>query len=124
MKSVFLIVALALSLAGCTSMASGVATVATSMSTSTPAQVNTFADATAAATLATRTVDLAVTSLKLDKATLKELQTLNEAVHAAWLPLKDAVDKGQSPSFAAFNAALAAYQSYRTSQGIPEAKAS
>jgi hypothetical protein len=115
--------ALALSSAACTDLASGVAGLATDLSSSTPAQVTTYGEATAAATLATRTVDLAVTTLTLNKATLTELNSLNEAVHTAWLQLKAANDAGQSLSFASFNAALAAYQSYRVSQGIPEAPA-
>ena len=110
-------------MAGCTSFASGVATIATNLSSSTPAQVNTYADATLAATLATKTVDLAVNTGKLSKATLIELGALNDGVHSAWLVLKAANAAGKSLDYAAFNAALSAYQSYRTSEGIPEAPA-
>lgn len=113
--------AAALSVSACADLAQFAANTATSLSSSSPGQVTTYGTATAAATLATRTVDLAVNTLHLDEATLTELNSLNEALHAAWLKLKAANDAGQSLNFAAFNAALAAYQSYRTAQGIPEA---
>ncbi len=124
MKRMLLIagaLALALSAGGCTTVASGLADVATSLSSSSPAQVQTYAEATAAADLATRTVDLAVNNVKFSKATLTELQALNDSLHDAWSKLKAANDAGQSLSFAAFNAALSAYQTYRTEQAIPEA---
>lgn len=114
--------ALALSVGACADLSAFAANTATSLSTASPDQATTYGDATAAADLATKTVDLAVRTGTLNRATLLELQSLNDALHAAWLQLKDANDKGQSLSFAAFNAALAAYQSYRTSQAIPEAK--
>jgi len=114
--------ALALTSAACTSVASGVASLATEMSSSTPAQVNTYAEATAAAAIVTRTMDLAVNTGKLDKATLLELQKHNEGIHAAWLELKKANDAHQSLVYASFNAALASWRSYRTSVGIPEIK--
>lgn len=123
MKQMFKVIALGamIALGGCTTVASGLSDIATSISTSSPTQVATYADATIAADLATRTVDLAVNTGKLDRATLLELDKLNDAVHAAWLQLKAANDAGQSLTFASFNATLAAYQSYRTAEGIPEA---
>lgn len=114
---------LVLGLGGCTTLGATLGDLGQSLSTSTPSQVNTYGDATAAAALATRTVDLSVSTGKLDLPTLQELQTLNDGIHAAWLKIKAAKDAGQSLSFAAFNAALAAYQSYRTNEGIPEAPA-
>jgi hypothetical protein len=114
---------IAVALSGCASIAQFASGVATSLSSSSPSQVSTYADATNAAILATKTVDLAVTTLTLSKATLTELQTLNDGLHAAWLQLKAANDAGQSLDYAAFNAALAAYQSYKTSQGISDATA-
>ncbi len=116
-----LVAAFTLTVGGCTSLASGVTDLAGSFTSSSPSQVTVYGDATLAADIATRTVDLAVKTGKLDRATLLELQTLNDAVHAAWVKLKAANDAGQSLSFASFNAALAAFQSYRTSTGIPEA---
>lgn len=108
-------------MAGCASIAAGVANVATSLSSSSPTQVNTFAAATLAATVATKTVDLAVNTGKLNRSVLLQLQALNEGLHTAWLQLKAANDTDKSLSYASFNAALAAYQAYRTSEGIPEA---
>jgi PBP1b-binding outer membrane lipoprotein LpoB len=124
MKRMMLIagaLALAMFAGGCTTAASGLASLATSMSSSTPQQVQTYAKATEVADLATRTVDLAVNNVKFSKATLIELQALNDSLHDAWLKLKTAKDAGQSLSFASFNAALAAYQTYRTEEAIPEA---
>ena len=109
-------------LAGCTSIASGLSTVATDLSTSSPSQVSTYYDATTAANLAFQTIGVAATLPGVSHAQLIELQSLNEAVHSAWLVLKAANDAGQSIDYAAFNAAFAAYQSYCVSQGIPEAK--
>jgi hypothetical protein len=107
-----------LPLAGCTTVAKDVVAIATSLSTSSPTQVTTYADATAAATLATKAVDVAVTSLKFDRGTLEELSALNDSVHAAWLDLKQANDAGRSLSFASFNAALDAFNAYATVKGI------
>jgi uncharacterized protein YggE len=110
-----------IALGGCTTLASGISSVATSLSTASPTQVSTYADATIAADIATRTVDLAVQTGKLNKATLTELAALNDAVHAAWLDLKAANDAGKSLTFASFNAALSAFEAYRAAQGISEA---
>jgi hypothetical protein len=97
---------------GCTSLAQFAATTATNMSSSTPAQ------ATQAATLVTKAVDIAVNTGKLDRATLIELDALNEGVHAAWLNLKAANDSGHSLVFASFNAALDAFRAYATTKGV------
>ena len=117
------LIALSFALGGCTTIASGLDTLATDLSSSSPTQVTTYYDATAAADLATKTVDLAVKTMKFNRATLTELQSLNDSLHTAWLVLKAANDANQSLDYAAFNAALAAYQSYRVSQAIPEATA-
>lgn len=117
------VLALALSGAGCTDLASFAANTATAATTITPSEVQTYGDATAAADLATRTVDLAVQSGTLSRATLVELSSLNDALHAAWLELKAAKDANHSITYASFNAALAAFQSYRASAGVSEAPA-
>lgn len=113
-----LAIALVLPLSACTSVAEFAATTATNLSTSTPVQVTTYADATLAATLATKAVKLAVDTHKFDKATLIELSALNDAVHAAWLDLKTDNDAGKSLVFGSFNAALSAYNAYATTEGI------
>ena len=108
----------ALIASGCTTLASAVSTVAQNVSSSTPTQVTTFADATAAADLVTRAVDVYVNTGNPSRATLLEIQALSNSVHAAFLDLQAANDKGQSLVFASFNASLSAFNAYATSQGI------
>ena len=106
-------------LSGCTTIASDVASVAQSLSSSTPSQVTTLADAVSAATLVTQAADIAVKSGKLDRATLLEVEGLNNAIHVALFNLEAANAAGQGLDFAAFNAALSAWNSYATVEGIP-----
>ncbi len=113
-----LLLAFAAPLGGCTTVASSVASVATSLSSSSPTQVTTFADATLAATAATNFADAAVASGKLDKGTLVQIRALNEGVHSAWVDLSNANAAGKSLSFASFNAALDAWNAYATVKGI------
>ena len=93
------------------------------LTTSTPVQVTTYADATAAADLVTRTADLAVATGKLPSSVLDAIGSYSDKVHSEWLKLKAAKDAGQSLAFQAFQDALSAFESYRTAQGIPEAPA-
>lgn len=111
--------ALLLSSGGCTSLASGIASVATSMSSSTPSQVTTLADAVQAADTVTKLADTYVTSgVTISKAQLVQIQALSNGVHTALVNLEAANAAHQSLVFDAFNAALAAYNSYATTQGI------
>ncbi len=105
-------------LAGCTSVAQSLAQTASSLSSETSTDVATYAQATQAAALTTRAVDLAVQNVTLDRATLTELSALNDGVHRAWLDLKAAHDAGQSLSFASFNAALDGFTAYATTKGV------
>lgn len=105
------------SLGGCASVAQVTSTIATNLSSSTPAQVTTYAEATQAGTLATKAVKLAVDVHKFDKATLVELSALNDAVHTAWLDMKADNDAGRSLAFGSFNAALDAFNAYATTKG-------
>lgn len=93
--------------------------VATSFSTSTPKQVNTLAEALQAATLATLAVDAYVNATNPNRATLLELQTLNNSLHTALTNLQAANATGQSLAMASFNEALAAFRSYAANRGVP-----
>lgn len=113
--------ALAFLVGGCADIAGGVISTAQATTTETPSQEQAYADITISVDLATRTVDLAVASGKFNKATLTELGSLNDTVHAAWVKLRDAHAAHQSLNFAALNAALAAFDAYRSTHGIPAA---
>ena len=106
------------SLSGCAQLAAGAANIAATVTGSTPHQVKTLAEAEQTATLVTKAVDLAVNTGKLPRATLVELNSLSDGLHAALGALQQANANGQALNFAAFNAALAAYNAYTTSQGI------
>lgn len=106
-----------MSLGACSTITS----VVNSLTNQTTTQVTTLADAEQAATLVTKAVDLYVNSASPDRATLVELQALSNGVHAALTNLQAAQLAGGSLSFASFNAALAAFQAYASSQGISTA---
>lgn len=109
---------LSLALGACAGTAQLVSNVATSLSTATPKQAATLAEALQVATLTTQAVDLYVTTASPSRATLVELQTLNEAVHTALVNLQAANAAGQSLAFAAFNEALSAFSAYATAKGV------
>jgi len=90
------------------------------LSSSAPAQVQTYAGATKAAEIATRTLDVVVNSANFDRATLEEMNLLNEGLHSSWLALKAANDNNQSLVFGAFNAALTAYKLFIAKHAIKE----
>lgn len=75
-------------------------------------EVNTLADATLAATAATRLVDVYVNTGNPNRATLLELQKLNDGVHSALTDLQRANAAGQSIAMASFNAARDAFLAY------------
>jgi hypothetical protein len=114
LRSLFLILVLAVPIGGC----STVANLAVAASSSTPTQVNTLADALQAATLATNAVDAYVNIGNPTRATLLELQTLNNGLHTALTTLQAANAAGQSLAMASFNAALQAFNAYSTSAGV------
>lgn len=103
---------IALSLSGCAQMASLFADAGAATTPPTIAQVSTLADAVQAATVATQAVDLYVNTAKPTPAMLKQLNADNEAVHSALKDLEAAQAAGQNLNFAAFNAALDAYNTY------------
>lgn len=117
-KLAIALLAVSLSLGGCTSLASGVSSLATELSSSTPSQVSTLAAAEQAATLITKSADLYVNTGSPNRAVLLEILNLSDALHTALGALEVANSAGNSLDYAAFNAALLAYQSYATNEGI------
>lgn len=118
MRKILIASLLCIGLSGCASVASGITTIVQSVSSSTPTQVATLADAVAAATLVTKATDVYVQTGNPSKATLLELQTLNEGLHTALTGLEQANASNQSLELAAFNEALTAFISYTTAKGI------
>lgn len=97
---------------------STVASIATAFSSSSVAQVNTLAAAEQTATLVTKAADLYVNTASPDRGTLIELQALSKGIHSALTDLQAANTAGKSLNFAAFNAALDAYNAYATLKGV------
>jgi len=118
MRKIALALVLIIPLAGCTSVASFVASTAATMSSTTPTEVKTLAEAEQAATLVTRAVQLYVENGNPSRATLLEIKALSDGVHAAILELDAAQRTKKSLVFDSFNAALAAFNAYATAQGI------
>lgn len=118
MKKIAIALAIIIPLSGCTSLASFTANVATELSSSTPTQVKTLADAERVATLATKAATIAVDTGKFSRAQLLQLQKLNDGLHVALVDLNAANKEGNSLVYAGFNAALDAFNAYATSQGI------
>lgn len=112
------VIAAMIGLSGCTTVASGVANIAATVAGSTPQQATTLSQAVQTATLVTKAADLAVNTGKLSHATLLELNSLSDGVHAALTNLEAANSAGQSLNFASFNAALSAWNAYTTANGI------
>ena len=106
----------------CIDTTNGLAGVGQSFTTLDEAQITTYSQATRAATLATKTVDLVVQTGKLDRPTLLRITQLNDTLHAAWVVIRDANARGESLNFASFRAALAGFETFRKQQGIPLAK--
>lgn len=79
----------------------------------TSADEQTYADLTLSVDLATQWLDLAVTSHKWDAGTLRQMATYNDAVHSAWVILRDAHAAHQSLKFAALRSALATFNTFR-----------
>lgn len=103
---------------GCTTIAQWTADTAQSLSSSTPTQVNTLADAEIAAKGVHQLIDQAAKSGKLSRAQLTTLNTINEAVNKAMTDLEAANAAGQSLTYAALNEALSQWVSYSTANGI------
>ncbi len=110
-------------LGGCNSVGSGLSNVAVALSTKTPTQAKTVAEATQAVTLVERALDLYVQNGNPPRAVLAELQILVPAVHNALVKVEDANRAGNSAAVAAalavFNESLSALTAYQTLQGVP-----
>ena len=113
-----LALAVVISLGGCTSLAQFAASTATNLSSSNPSQVTTLAEADLAADTLVKVTKVAVDTGKLDSGTLHELQALRGGVRTALEALHTANAAGQNVNYAAFNAALDAYNAYTTLKGI------
>ena len=110
-----LIAAVAMAAAGCANVSAAVSALTTT--TAAPASVTTLADAEQSATLVTQAVDLYVKTGNPTRATLLQLQSYSNAVHAALTTLEQANAEGGTLVFAVFNAAVAAFNSYSASVG-------
>jgi hypothetical protein len=122
LRRVLIATALAVSfttMAGCAQMAAGVSGVAGAIAGPTPTQAHDLGTAQQSATLATQIVDTAVRTGKVPRAVLLELNALSDGLHAAVDDLEVANAAHQSLDFAAFNAALDAFNAYKTANAIP-----
>ncbi len=117
-----LALAAAFSLSGCTWFSSAVSDVVVATSGASPTQAKTVAEAAQATTLAEKALDLYVKNGNPSPAVLSELSVLVPAVHNALVKAEQANSSGNSAltaiALAAFNEALAAYNSYATLQGV------
>lgn len=121
MKRLILALALCAPLAlsaGCTTIASGLSSIATNISSTTPTEVKTLADAERVATLVTRAATVAVNTGKLNKGQLNQIRALSNGVYAALDDLHTAQKNGASLVYVSFNAAMDAWNAYNTQQGI------
>lgn len=118
MKLRILIAAACIALAGCTSTAALIGNTVQSLSSSTPSQVTTLAEALQAATLVTNAVDIYVNTGNPSRATLNELNVLNDGLHTALGNLQTANASNQNLYIATFNEALRAFSSYATASGV------
>lgn len=111
-------VAVLITTSGCTTVAQWTADTAQSLSSSTPTQVSTLADAEIAAKGVHQAISLAANSGKMTRAQLGTLGTVNDNLNKAMTDLETANANGQSLAFAALNEVLAQWISYSTAQGI------
>jgi hypothetical protein len=115
-------VAALIMLGGCTTVASGLASIAVSTSSATPSQVKTVDEAVKATAVAERGLDTIVNTGVIPKPVLQQLKIAVQAVHNTLAAVETANASGNSAVLAAamgaFNEALAAYNSYKTLKGI------
>lgn len=107
-----------MAMSGCATLASGAAGTATSLSSETPSQVTTLAEADLGADTIVKLTKTAVDTGKLDAGELTEIQALRAGVRAALDALHVANGKGESLNFAAFNATIDAYRAYTAAKRI------
>lgn len=112
-KSALFLTAIALlPLTGCKTIESDAASVAQNLSTATPTQVTTLAEAEQAVTLADTAADIYVKTGKATATQLTEIKALATGVHSSLLALESANASGKSLAFSSFNAALQGYDAY------------
>lgn len=113
----------ACSVAGCSTLASvaaGVSNAAGKIAGPVQGQAKTLGDALQLADLATKATQVAVDTLPLRRAQLVQLNALNDSLHSALVSLEQANASGQALSFASFNAALSAWNTYAGQIGVPK----
>lgn len=112
----------AVSLSGCTTFREAVGDVATSSTTTSPAQAKTLAEAIQFTASAERLLSVYVSSGAASRPVLDQLEILVPAVHAALKKAEAAQAAGNSPLLAAalasFNEALTALNQYKSAKGI------
>jgi hypothetical protein len=95
---------------------------AVSLTSPSPTQVKTLAEAEQAATVAENSLDIYVNSGVANQATLAEIKTLVTALHTELKKFEAANSAGNSVAVQAetdaFNAALSALNGYKTLQGV------
>lgn len=114
-------------MSACTQLSSFAIDTATELSSATPNQATTFEGATLIADAGTKTIGWLAdnaSTLHINLASLTQLNAINDTIHVAWLKLKASHDAGTSLDFAAFDAALTAYNTYKAETALPDAPAS
>lgn len=118
-----LALACAMALGGCSTVGQALSGLVVSVTSATPSQAKTVAEATQAATLVEQSLDLYVKNGHPSPAVLQELQVLVPAVHNTLVRAQQANASGNSAltaaALAAFNEATSAANSYETLQGVP-----
>lgn len=119
MKNLFSIALLtvALAISGCASLPQTAGQIGQSLSTASPKQAATLADALQLATIATDAATVYVQTAKPSQAIKDEMSRLNEQVHTVLANLQAANARGESLTFAVFNEAYAAFMAYAASKG-------
>lgn len=110
-------------LAGCgtfAQLAAGVSSAAGKIAGPVQGQATTLGDALQLADLVTRSTQVAVDTLPLTHGQLVQINALNDSLHAALTSLQQANANGQALSFASFNAALSAWNTYAGQIGVPK----
>lgn len=128
LRTLFLAAGLAVSLGGCTTVGSLVASsgqeIASATTTAPPSQAKTVGDAILIVNGIESGLDLYVTTGNPPKAVLDELAILVPALHNTLLAAEAAQRGGSNAAvaaaLAAFNETLAAVQAYKAQKGIPQ----